>query len=151
MSVPRVRFGPRESRGWLLGMTTAQLVLGVVAVFTITKILDTSLPGWLRLAWVGVAAGCLTVAFLTVKGRTVVDSMPVVGNFWLQRLTGHDVYRGGTFRLGDTQPAAGFVLPGDLGHLRLLAFTLNPSRPDLAAANVSDGADGAVVAVVHDP
>ena len=45
MSVPRVRFGPRESRGWLLGMTTAQLALGVVAVFTITRILDTSPAG----------------------------------------------------------------------------------------------------------
>ncbi len=40
MSVPRVRFGPRESRGWLLGMTTAQLALGVVALFTLTRILD---------------------------------------------------------------------------------------------------------------
>src|SRR4051795_12033531 len=152
MSVPRVRFGPRESRGWLLGMTTAQLVLGVVAVFTITKISDSSLPGWLRLALVGVAAGCLTVAFLTVKGRTVVDYLPVVGNFWLQRLTGHDVYRGGPFRLGDTQAAAGFVLPGDLGHLQLLGYTVNPTPPDTAAAaDRGDVTDGAVVAVVHDP
>src|SRR4051794_2309189 len=146
MSVPRVRFGPRESRGWLLGMTTAQLVLGVVAVFTITKILDSSLPGWLRLAWVGVAAACLTAAFLTIKGRTIVDCLPVVGNFWLQRFTGHDVYRGGPFRLGDTRTAAGFVLPGDLGHLQLLAYTL-----DTTAADGSDAIDGAAVAVVYDP
>src|SRR4051794_40180680 len=144
MSVPRVRFGPRESRGWLLGMTTAQLVLGVVAVFTITKILDSSLPGWLRLGWVGVAAGCLAVAFLTVKGRTIVDYLPVVGNFWLQRVTGHDVYRGGPFRLGDTQTVAGLVLPGDLGHLELLTYTLDSTHG-------SEGTDGAVVAVVHDP
>jgi len=74
----------------------------VVAVFTITRILDTSLSGWVRLGWVGVAAACLAVAFLTVKGRTIVDYLPVVGNFWLQRVTGHDVYRGGPFRLGDT-------------------------------------------------
>src|SRR5690242_16242857 len=80
VNVPRVRFGPRESRGWLLGMTTAQLGLSVVAVFTITRILDTSLPGWVRLAWVGVAAGCLTVAFLTIRGRTIVDYLPVVAN-----------------------------------------------------------------------
>ena len=106
MSVPRVRFGPRESRGWLLGMTTAQLALGVVALFTLTRILDTGLPGWVRLGWVGVAATCLTVAFVTFKGRTIVEYLPVVANFWLQRATGHDVYRGGPFRLGATQPTA---------------------------------------------
>ncbi|GAA3612644.1 SCO6880 family protein [Microlunatus ginsengisoli] len=146
VSVPRVRFGPRESRGWLLGMTTAQLVLVVVAVFTSPRILDTSLPGWVRLAWVAVAAGCLTVAFLTIKGRTIVDYLPVVANFWLQRATGQDVYRGGPFRLGDIQAAAGFVLPGDLGHLQLLSYTLNPTP-----TAVGDVTDGAVVAVVHDP
>ena len=31
MTNPQVRFGPRESRGWLLGMTTPQLLLGVAA------------------------------------------------------------------------------------------------------------------------
>ena len=90
----------------------------------LTRILDTGLPGWVRLGWVGVAAACLTVAFLPFKGRTIVEYLPVVANFWLQRVTGHDVYRGGPFRLGATQPAARFVLPGDLGHLQLLAFTL---------------------------
>ena len=107
MSVPRVRFGPRESRGWLLGMTTAQLALGRGRRCSpCTRILDTGLPGWVRLGWVGVAATCLTVAFLTFKGRTIVEYLPVVANFWLQRVTGHDVYRGGPFRLGATQPTA---------------------------------------------
>lgn len=148
MSVPRVRFGPRESRGWLLGMTTAQLALGVAALFTLTRILDTGLPGWVRLGWVGVAAACLTVAFVTFKGRTIVEYLPVVANFWLQRTTGHDVYRGGPFRLGATQPDATFVLPGDLGHLQLLPFALGSAG---ATTTVRDAVDGAEVAVVWDP
>ena len=99
MSSQPVRFGPRESRGWVLGMTTPQLLLGVVAAFTTTKIFDGDTPGWSRAGWVVLAAGCLTVAFLPLRGRTIVEYLPVVANFWLQRITGHDVYRGGVFRM----------------------------------------------------
>ena len=134
----QVRFGPRESRGWLLGMTTAQLTLAVVAVFTGTRVFDTALSGVGRLAWVGVAAGCLTVGFVSIRGRTLVEYLPVVVNFWAQRLSGQDVYRGGPFRLTDRQPEPVFMLPGDLARLRLLSFGV-------------DGADSAEVAVVHDP
>jgi hypothetical protein len=87
MSNPQVRFGPRELRGWLLGMTTPQLMLGVVAVFTTTKIFDSGTSGPARAAWVAVAATCLTVAFLPLRGRTIVEYVPVVTNYWVQRAT----------------------------------------------------------------
>jgi hypothetical protein len=119
-------------------MTTAQLTLVVVAVFTTTRIFDTSISGPSRLTWVGFAAVCLTVAFLSIRGRTIVEYVPVVLNFWVQRLSGHDIYRGGVFRLANQQPHPTFVLPGDLAHLRLVTFQV-------------DGADGAEVAVVKDP
>lgn len=134
----QVRFGPRESRGWLLGMTTSQLLLGVVAAFTTTKILDGDTAGWARTVWVLIAATCLTVAFLPLRGRTIVEYLPVVANYWTQRLTGHDIYRGGVFRMGTTDPSPAFLLPGDLAHLQLVSFDV-------------DGSDGAQVAVMKDP
>lgn len=134
----QVRFGPAESRGWLLGMTTPQLLLGIGAVATVPKILDSDTPGWLRVGGVVIAAACLVVAFLPIRGRTIVEYLPVVANYWTQRLSGHDVYRGGPFRLGSDQAEPGFVLPGDLAHLQLVRL-------------VVDGAEGVEVAVVKDP
>ena len=138
MSSAHVRFGPRESRGWLLGMTLPQFVLGVIAVFTTTKIFDANTSGPARVAWVAAAAVCLTVAFLPLRGRTIVEYVPVVANFWTQRLTGHDVYRGGPFRMGPRQAQSSFVLPGELARLQLVSFEVS-------------GSDGAEVAVVKDP
>ena len=109
MSNAQVRFGPRESRGWLLGMTTPQLMLGVVAVFTTTKIFDADTTGIARTGWVGIAAACLTVAFLPLRGRTIVEYVPVVANFWVQRIMGHDVYRGGIFRMQRTDDEIGLA------------------------------------------
>ncbi|QDP95348.1 PrgI family protein [Microlunatus elymi] len=137
MSSQQVRFGPRESRGWLLGMTTSQLLLGVVAVWTSTRIFDADTSGRARFGWVLLAAVCLTIAFLPVRGRTIVEYVPVIANFWTQKLTGQDVYRGGVFRMRNSDTAE-FVLPGDLAHLRLINFVL-------------DGGEGAEIAVVHDP
>jgi len=138
MTNPQVRFGPRESRGWLLGMTTPQLLLGATAVFTTTKILDADTSAAARVGWVLVAACALVVAFLPFRGRTIVEYVPVVGNFWAQKVTGHDVYRGGVFRMGRHQCLPSFVLPGDLAHLQLIAFEV-------------DGSDGVEVAVIKDP
>src|SRR4051794_16995842 len=138
MSSQLVRFGPREARGWLLGMTTAQLLLSVAAAFTTTKILDTDTTAWFRVGWVLIAGTCLTVAFLPLRGRTIVEYVPVVANFWSQRITGHDVYRGGIFRMQRTDRLPNFVLPGELAHLQLVAFDVV-------------GSDGAQVAVIKDP
>lgn len=137
MTLRHVRFGPRESRGWLLGMTTAQLLLTVVAVFTATKIFDTGTSGLERLVWVTLAAVCLITAYLPLRGRTVAELVPVVANYLLQRWTGHDVYRGGVFRFTHRQALPEFVLPGDLAHLQLVALEVAST-------------DGAEVAVVRD-
>ena len=82
MTSQQVRFGPRESRGWLLGMTTPQLLLGVVAAVHHHQDPRRRHLGWARVGWVLVAAGCLTVAFLPLRGRTIVEYVPVVANFW---------------------------------------------------------------------
>lgn len=133
-----VRFGPRESRGWLLGMTTAQLLLVIAFAATLTKIFDADTSAPARLVWVVMGALCLTVAFLPLRGRTIIEYVPVVANYLVQRLTGNDTYRGGPFRLRPDDPAATFVLPGDLAHLRMITFSV-------------DGSDGAEVAAVKDP
>lgn len=139
MSSHPVRFGPRESRGWLLGMTTSQLLLVIAFAFTLTRIFDSDTSAPARLGWVVVAATCLTVAFLPLRGRTIVEYVPVVLNYFAQRMTGHDVYRGGPFRLrSEADAQAEFVLPGDLAHLKLITFSV-------------DGSDGAEVAVIKDP
>ena len=91
-----------------------------------------------RVGWVLVAASALVVAFLPLRGRTVVEYVPVVANFWAQKVTGHDVYRGGVFRMGRHQSLPSFVLPGDLAQLQLIAFEV-------------DGSDGVEVAVIKDP
>lgn len=132
MSNAHVRFGPREARGWLLGMTTSQLLLCVVAGYTATKIFDAEISATVRLAWIALATICLTVAFVPVRGRNVIEYVPVVANYWAQRLTGHDVYRGGPFRLADEPDAGRLVLPGDLAHLELITFTIDGSDSELA-------------------
>lgn len=131
MSERRVRFGPRESRGWLLGMTTSQLLLSVVTGYTATKIFDADVGTIPRLAWVAVAAACLTVAFVPLRGRNLVEYVPMVINYWMQRWTGHDVYRGGPFRL-DSAGSSAFVLPGALAHLKLITFEVDGSAAELA-------------------
>lgn len=133
----QVRFGPRESRGWLLGMSTAQLALVVLAVFTTTKIFDPDTPAPGRVGWVLLAAGCLTVAFLPIRGRTVVEYLPVVINYTVQRLTGHDVYRGGVFRMPHESGTESLQLPGALTHLELLSFRVS-GTPDATVAVVKD-------------
>ena len=107
-------------------------------MFTTTKILDADTSAAARVGWVLVAACALVVAFLPLRGRTIVEYVPVVGNFWAQKITGHDVYRGGVFRMGRHQCLPSFVLPGDLAHLQLIAFEV-------------DGSDGVEVAVIKDP
>ncbi|MBA8792860.1 hypothetical protein FHX74_000454 [Friedmanniella endophytica] len=136
MTSRQVRFGPRESRGWLLGMTTPQLLLGVVAVWTTTRIFDTDTGAAARAGWILLAAVCLIVAFLPLRGRTVVEYLPVAVNYWAQRASGHDIYRGGVFRMS-RDDAASMFLPGDLAHLQLITFTVA-------------GSDEAEIAVVHD-
>ena len=110
----------------------------IAAGCTLPQILDADQPGWARLGWVLLAGICVLVAFLPLRGRTIIEYLPVVANYWTQRLTGHDVYRGGPIRLHPTDTGPRFVLPGDLAHLQLIAFTV-------------DGSDGAEVAVIKDP
>ena len=72
-------------------------------MFTTTKILDADTSAAARVGWVAGRGAALVVAFLPLRGRTVVEYVPVVANFWAQKITGHDVYRGGVFRMGRHQ------------------------------------------------
>ena len=132
-----IRFGPRESRGWLLGMTSSQLVMVVAAAWALTRVINAD-SGPTRMGWVGVIAVLLVVAFVPLRGRTTIEYVPVVANFLVQRATGHDIYRGGLFRMADDAAGPEFMLPGDMAHLRLVAFDV-------------DGSGGAQVAVIKDP
>lgn len=131
--VRMVRFGPRESRGWILGLRIPQLVLAAAALFVASRMLQEGVSALSRLGDVAVVALLLVTAFLPIKGRRVFELVPVAANFLLQRATGQDIYRGGVFRLRADEPARPeFVLPGDLARLELLPFEVMGGDEELA-------------------
>lgn len=133
----RVRMGPRESQGWLLGMRTPQLLLVGLAGLCVLGLL--SAGGFLAgLAWIVGIAICLSVAFIPLWGRNLDQYVPVIYNVMVQRFLGHHIYRGGPVRMGRTDTEPQLQLPGDLAHLELIPF------------DVGDGS-GEQVAVIKDP
>lgn len=128
-----VRFGPRESRGWILGFRIPQLLLCVVALLVLSRMLQEGATVASRLGDALIVAAILVVAFLPIKGRRLFELVPVVANFGIQRFTGHDVFRGGVFRLRADKPdRPEFTLPGDLARLQLLSYEVVASDEELA-------------------
>lgn len=151
--LPVVRMGPRESRGWLLGLRLPQVVLVVAAAAALIGLINGVGPlfavaggmeGVSRsvmqflaaMGWVAVIAAALSIAFLSWRGRYLDEFVPVVAGFALQRVTGHHTYRGGIFRMAKTDPTPTLTLPGDLATLEFLSF---------------DTGTGEQIAVVKDP
>ena len=141
---PPVRFARRSTRGFLYGLSKPRLATTATAFAVFTGSLVAagtdgalaSAPVWLVL---------LTVAFVPVKGRTVIEWAPITGNWWWRKLSGQHRFRARPLR---PRPAGSLALPGDAARLRVLvdevsgaALVHDPHRGTLTAVlQVSHGA-----------
>jgi len=135
----RYRFGPRETRGLLLGLRAGQLTLLIGGL--------AALVAGLSLGQVGAVLGLLLLAaaaaaaFVPIGGRTVEQWAPVAAGFGWQHATGQQQFRAGPAtgtlpaRQGAGSPAV-LDLPGALA-----GFVLLPVPVD----------GGATVGVIKDP
>jgi hypothetical protein len=129
-------FGPRETRGLLLGLRGAQLITLACGLGCLVAGVSAGLPG----AALGAFATAASIAavFTPVGGRTAEQWLPVAAGFGLQRLTGQHRYRRPL--TGVDEPA----LPGPLAGLRILSV---PVDDDHAVAVVKDPGRGTYTAV----
>lgn len=112
-----VRMGPREQRGFILGLRVPQVLLLLVAATMVVQMLNTPWPA--GLLWVVGVAIALLVGFVPWKGRTLDEWIPVFYNYLVQQATGENVYMGGVYR--DAEPGT-LLLPGNLAHLKPIIY-----------------------------
>lgn len=118
-----VRFGPRESQGWLLGLRWPQLLLVGFAGVAVIGLLNAT--DWLgRFIYLAVGGLALLIAFLPIRGRKVDQYVPIILNHTARRLTNQHIYRGGAFRMAATDTAPTLRLPGELVSLELQNFAV---------------------------
>jgi hypothetical protein len=132
MSVPMVRMGPRETRGWILGLRIPQVILVLMGLGSLAAGLAAG-GQWSVLGVTGLA-GFGAIALVPVRGRHLDEYVPVVGNLVIQRWNGEHVFRGGVFR--EDRPGPQLRLPGTLAHLSVREF---------------DAGGGELIVVVKDP
>src|SRR6478672_8247929 len=123
-----VRFAPRSSRGWFMGMSVLAGSVTLVAVFVPVVVMVTAGPGpalWV-IAFFSTPLGVLVVA--RTDGQRWIDWLPTLAHYGLRLVARQTGYRA-TFK---PRSAASMALPGDAARLRWLTAT-----------------DGTVV--VHDP
>jgi hypothetical protein len=82
-----VRFGRLERRGVLLGLSGPQLAaVGAAAVIAVTAEYAAGLPGLLAAALLW--APLLAAGTASLRGRSVMVWLPIVGDWWLRRVLG---------------------------------------------------------------
>lgn len=119
---PTYLFGPRDRRTLMLGMRLPQLLLCAAAAgILLVGLLSDSAAG----VPLGLLAGaaCLTVAFLPVQGRPLVDWCRPVINHLYGKVTGQATYLGGPWAMHS--PRGEFdrlVLPGMASNVRVRSF-----------------------------
>lgn len=134
MSTPMVRMGPRESRGWFLGLRIPQMLFIVTAVALLATGFQSGGNPLVILASIMGAGALIGIALVPVRGRHLDEYVPVVGNFLAQRWSGENVYRGGVFRAEQAGPR--LRLPGALAPMDILEF---------------DAGGGELIGLVKDP
>jgi len=133
---PTVRFARRSTRGFLLGFSG--LRCGVILLAALTL-----LTGLLTGGGVGLIVtaplwtGFLATAFVSVRGRVVVEWLPTVMHWQLRRVTHQTNYR---VRVSPPRPVGTMALPGDAASLRFYndpvtgaCFIHDPHRQTLSA------------------
>ncbi|MDA8438085.1 MAG: hypothetical protein M0Z51_04365, partial [Propionibacterium sp.] len=129
------RFGSLEHRGILLGLGAAQLaVLTIAMVIAVAGVYSAGMSGlvagavvWLPLTIAGTAS---------VRGRPVVEWVPLVAHWHARRLLGQT-----TLVARAVAPARDLQIPGVPGSLRVT------ETPDLAAAVIHDRRAGTLTAI----
>lgn len=125
-------FGPRETRGLLLGLRGPQLATILVGLAALVAGLNYGAPGALG-GLAGLTAAVI-LAFTPVAGRTLLDWVPVALGYAAQQALGQARYR---------RPLTpGVDLPGPLAGLRIHAVPV--------PGPVSGQPDGAAIGVVED-
>jgi hypothetical protein len=133
---PVVHFGRRQSRGILLGLSPARLVAAGLALGALAGALFIDgTTGALLSAVVWLPA--LVAAFVSWRGRTVVEAVPVAAGFAARAVTGQTRYKA---RPSRPRPAGTMALPGDAAALRFhidaesgAAMVHDPHRATLSA------------------
>jgi Putative type VII ESX secretion system translocon, EccE len=111
---PRVRFGMRPSGGLLLGLSAARLAaIGASAVLLVVGLVAAGGLGLVATAvvWLPLAGA----AFVTYRGRPVIEWAPITSHWLWRRLRGQTRYRAPLLR---PRPAGTMALPGDAAALR---------------------------------
>ena len=125
---PLVRFGLRQSRGVLLGLSGIRVTaLGTAISVLVAGLATTGAAGMAvtAIVWLPLAAA----TFLPWKGRPTIDWAPIAGHWALRRAVGQTRYRA---RILTPRPAGTMALPGDAAALRFY------TDPDSGACMIHD-------------
>jgi hypothetical protein len=133
---PTVRFGRRQSRGLLLGLSAIRVTSSAIAVVTLVG-------GLVAAGAIGLVASALlwapliAVTFVRWQGRPVVEWAPVVAHWSARMVLGQTLYRA---RVSKPRPAGTTALPGDAAAIRYytdaqsgMCMIHDPHRRTLAA------------------
>lgn len=135
-----VRFGRLERRGLLLGLSGPQLAaVGAAAAIAVTAEYAAGLPGLLAAALLW--GPLLAAGTGSVRGRSVMGWIPIVGDWWLRRAIGATRQ---LHRLRDPRAATG----GLLLELPGIRTPLPVTTSSHGAALVTDRTTGTVTAVL---
>ena len=111
---PTVRFARRSTRGFLLGFSALRCaVVFVAALVLLVGLLVGGGVGLMVSAplWIGL----LTTAFVPVKGKALVEWLPISLHWSLRQVTKQTNYR---VRVSPPRPVGTMALPGDAAPLR---------------------------------
>ncbi|RCG18236.1 hypothetical protein DQ384_39275 [Sphaerisporangium album] len=150
-------FGPRETRGVVLGLGMGSVLLVFAALFALTRLASSGTGGLLA----GIALVALTVAavWVPIAERPLVHWIPVAITFALRRLLGYSRYRGGPAAppagsARSASPAAGGLdlapleLPGELAGLGLLTAQVHTRHGPRSIGVVKDRRRGLYTLVI---
>jgi hypothetical protein len=131
-----VRFGRRQSRGLLLGLSTIRVIAAGIAMIVIVAGLVAG--GGIGLVASGLIWGPLLAAtFVRWQGRPAIEWAPVAAHWSARNASGQTVYRA---RVSKPRPVGTMALPGDAAPLRFyndpdsgMCMIHDPHRQTLSA------------------
>jgi hypothetical protein len=138
-------FGVRQSPTVLFGQTRAQLAAeacGFLAALAAVR--AGSFTG--TLAWATIVALAAVLAWIPVRGRNIVDYVPLYVAWWLRTTTGHNDYLGGPSRMAASEAVLPEPrLPGHLVDLVWQEYQVHDDGPPVAI--LKDRRTGSITAV----
>jgi hypothetical protein len=110
-----VRFGRRQSKGVLLGLSGLRVTVIAAALAVLVPALFLAGPAGVVVT-APVVLLLLASAFVPAAGRTAIEWAPVTAHWALRRFTGQDIYG---VRPSRPRPVGTLALPGDSAALRV--------------------------------